>query len=66
MLCPVCGNVSDGTHLALVEEVKAEGEHLPYGELVLRMGETANGNISVWIWVFLFQISAFCDHLSWY
>ena len=43
-LCPVCGNVSDGTHLALVEEVKAEGVHLPYGELVLRMGETANGN----------------------
>ena len=43
-LCPVCGNVSDGTHLALVEEVKAEGEHLPYGELVLRMGEIANGN----------------------
>ena len=43
-LCPVCGNVSDGTHLALVEEVTAEGAHLPYGELVLRMGETANGN----------------------
>ena len=43
-LCPVCGNVSDGTHLALVEEVTAEGEHLTYGELVLRMGETANGN----------------------
>ena len=43
-LCPVCGNVSDGTHLALVEEATAEGEHLPYGELVLRMGETANGN----------------------
>ena len=43
-LCPVCGSVSDGTHLALVEEVSAEGEHLPYGELVLRMGETANGN----------------------
>ena len=43
-LCPVCGNVSDGTHLKLVEEVKAEGEHLPYGELVLRIGETANGN----------------------
>ena len=43
-LCPVCGNVSDGTHLALVEKVKAEGEHLPYGELVLHMGETANGN----------------------
>ena len=44
-LCPVCGNVSGGTHLTLVEEVKAEGEHLPYGELVLRMGETANGNM---------------------
>mgnify|MGYP000810267274 FL=1 len=43
-LCPVCGNVSDSTHLALVEEVTAEGEHLPYGDLVLRMGETANGN----------------------
>ena len=43
-LCPVCGNVSDGTHLALVEEVTAEGEHLPYGEPVLRMGVTANGN----------------------
>ena len=43
-LCPVCGNVSGGTHLTLVEEVTAEGEHLPYGELVLRMGETANGN----------------------
>ena len=43
-LCPVCGNVSDGIHLALVEGVTAEGEHLPYGELVLRMGETANGN----------------------
>ena len=43
-LCPVCGNVSGGTHLALVEEVTAEGEHLPYGELVLHMGETANGN----------------------
>ena len=43
-LCPVCGNVSDSTHLALVEEVTAEGEHLPYGEPVLRMGETASGN----------------------
>ena len=43
-LCPVCGNVSGGTHLTLVEEVTAEGEHLPYGELVLRMGETANDN----------------------
>ena len=36
--------MSDGTHLALVEEVTAEGEHLPQGELVLRMGEISNGN----------------------
>ena len=43
-LCPVCGNVSDGTLLTLVEEVTAEGEHLPKGELALRMGEIANGN----------------------
>ncbi len=43
-LCPVCGNVSDGTLLTLVEEVTAEGEHLPRGELALRMGEIANGN----------------------
>ena len=43
-LCPVCGNVSDGTHLTLVEEVTAEGEHLPKGELALRMGKIANGN----------------------
>ena len=43
-LCPVCGNVSDGTHLTLVEEVTAKGEHLPHGELVLRMGKIANGN----------------------
>ena len=43
-LCPVCGNVSDGTLLTLVEEVTAEGEHLPHGEPVLRMGKIANGN----------------------
>ena len=43
-LCPVCGNVSDGTLLTLVEEVTAKGEHLPKGELVLRMGEIANDN----------------------
>ena len=43
-LCPVCGNVSDGTLLTLVEEVTAEGEHLPRGELALRMGKIANGN----------------------
>ena len=43
-LCPVCGNVSDGTLLTLVEEVTAKGKHLPHGELVLRMGKIANGN----------------------
>ena len=43
-LCPVCGNVSDGTLLTLVEEVTAEGKHLPKGELALRMGKIANGN----------------------
>ena len=43
-LCPICGNVSDGTHLALVKEVTAEGKHLPQGEPVLRMGEIAKGN----------------------
>ena len=43
-LCPICGTVSDGTHLALVKEVTAEGKHLPQGEPVLRMGEIAKGN----------------------
>ena len=43
-LCPICGNVSDGTHLALVKEVTVEGKHLPQGEPVLRMGEIAKGN----------------------
>ena len=43
--CPVCGEVSDGARLPLVEAAKAEAltETLPRGELVLRMGELANG-----------------------
>ena len=43
--CPVCGEVSDSVHLPLVEMVKAEAltEELPGGEIVLRMGELANG-----------------------
>ena len=43
--CPVCGEVSDSVHLLLVEMVKAEAltEELPGGEIVLRMGELANG-----------------------
>ena len=43
-LCPICGTVSDGTVLALVEEATAEGAHLPQGELVVRLGEIANGD----------------------
>ena len=43
--CPVCGEVSDGACLSLVEAAKAGAltETLPRGELVLRMGELANG-----------------------
>ena len=43
--CPVCGEVSDGARLSLVEAASAEAltETLPRGELVLRMGELANG-----------------------
>ena len=42
-LCPVCGEVSDGARLALVTEAKAQAEHLPQGELVLRLGDLQNG-----------------------
>ena len=43
--CPVCGEVSDGARLSLVEAASAEAltETLPRGELVLRMGELSNG-----------------------
>ena len=46
-VCPVCGEVSDGARLSLVEAARAEAltEALPRGELVLRMGELANGEI---------------------
>ena len=43
-LCPVCGDVSDGSRLALVAEAAATGR-LPAGALVLRMGETTDGDI---------------------
>ena len=43
MVCPVCGDVSDGTHLALIDSAKAEGARLPMGELVVRVGEIASG-----------------------
>ena len=42
-LCPVCGEVSDGARLELVMEALAKAEHLPQGELVLRLGDLQNG-----------------------
>ena len=46
-LCPVCGQVSDGTKLALVEKVtaKAVTRWLPAGEPVLRLGTLENGEL---------------------
>ena len=43
--CPICGAVSDGTELALVDAAKATAMTgaLPRGELVVRMGTLANG-----------------------
>ena len=37
-LCPVCGEVSDGARLTLIEKAKATAQRLPRGELVLRIG----------------------------
>ena len=42
-LCPVCGEVSDDARLELVEEAVAKVEHLPQGELVLRLVDLQNG-----------------------
>ena len=42
-LCPVCGEVSDGARLTLIEEAKATAQRLPRGELVLRIGDLQNG-----------------------
>ena len=44
-LCPVCGEVSDGTHLALVEAAAADDVtgRLPAGEVVVRIGALASG-----------------------
>ena len=46
-LCPVCGQVSDGTKLALVEKVTARAvtRWLPAGEPVLRLGTLENGEL---------------------
>ena len=42
-LCPVCGEVSDGVRLTLIEKAKATAQRLPRGELVLRIGDLQNG-----------------------
>ena len=44
-LCPVCGEVSDGARLTLVEEARATAQRLPRGELVLRIGDLQNGEL---------------------
>ena len=41
--CPVCGNVDETHLLALIKDVAAEGEKLPKGEPVLRVGKLENG-----------------------
>lgn len=45
VLCHVCGEVDDGSQLALAEEVSAEAVtgRLPAGEVVVRMGALENG-----------------------
>lgn len=45
--CPVCGEVKDGSRLPLVEMVEAEAltERRPGGEIVLRVGKLADGEI---------------------
>lgn len=43
-LCPVCGVVSDGAHLALTDaSVKTPGGKAPRGEAVLRLGALQSG-----------------------
>ena len=43
-ICPVCGEVSDGTRLMLAEAAaKAVTGKLPAGEIVVRMGTLENG-----------------------
>ena len=43
--CPICGRVSDGARLTLVENTSAKAvtNRLPGGELVVRTGDTADG-----------------------
>ena len=42
-LCPVCGEVSNGARLTLIEEARATAQRLPRGELVLRIGDLQDG-----------------------
>ena len=46
-LCPVCGQVSDGTRLALIDQTTAQPitRWLPAGEQVLRLGTLKNGKL---------------------
>ena len=45
-LCPVCGEVSDGTRLMLAEAAaKAVTGKLPAGEIVVRMGTLESGEV---------------------
>ena len=45
VLCPVCGELSDGSRLELVEHALALAEVLPNGTLTLRMGALENGEM---------------------
>ena len=45
VLCPVCGELSDGSRLELVEQALALAEVLPNGTLTLRMGALENGEM---------------------
>ena len=42
-LCPVCGEVSNGARLTLIEEARATAQRLPRGALVLRIGDLQDG-----------------------
>ena len=42
-LCPVCGEVSNGARLTLIEEARATAQRLPRGKLTLRIGDLQNG-----------------------
>ena len=43
--CPVCGEVSDGTRLTLIEDATADGETWFSGDIVLRTGTIGSGDV---------------------